>query len=80
MAAASLISAAVIKLSLCPCGFPVLETAIKVGTIYEVKRQSCGSGTLICGGCGKHIAIEVVFVCQRGESHGGYMPKEIFDL
>lgn len=69
------------KLSLCPCGFPVLKDAIPLGAEYEVEVPRFGLGhSMICGGCGKHFPIEVVWVNERGNANAGYLPRDIFTL
>jgi hypothetical protein len=43
-----------IKLSICPCGFPTLDDQIVLGTQYEIQPETIQSGfSYICGGCGK---------------------------
>lgn len=70
----------VIKLSICKCGFPVLKDSIGLGAEYEVIPGSEYPFTMICGGCGTPIPCRGIFVKAKGESHGGYLPKDIFDL
>ena len=68
------------KLSICPCGFPVLKDEITVGTEYAVMpgvQQDC---ILVCGGCKKHIHFRGIYVCGRNGARGGFLPPEIFDL
>jgi hypothetical protein len=73
--------AIVSKLSLCPCGFPVLRDEVGIGAEYEVDTSHPEDDfTLICGGCGKHNPVRGLFFKQKGDSGGGYLPKEIFNL
>lgn len=49
------------RLSICPCGFGVLDDGIPVGTMYQVDRGSLRSGwTYFCGGCRRMRKIRVV--------------------
>ncbi len=67
------------KLSICPCGFPVLHDHIPLGAEYAVTPSLQSSGTLICGGCHKTIAIPMIWAMKRGDSCAGWLPKEIFE-
>ena len=75
-------SATLAKLSVCGCGFPLLNESIPIGTEYELdlKRRMCVA--LICGGCGKTMrGLDAVFVHSR--VHGqrdGFLPIEVFEV
>ena len=73
-----------VKLSICECGFSVLDDSIKIGTVYTIypitMRDQC---TLICGGCGKvHKYVSVVDASQKlhPERPPMPLPLEIFDF
>lgn len=69
------------KLSICPCGFPVLADHIKLGAVYEVVPTKTEKVTFICGGCQKqHPGTVAVFVAAKGASGAGYLPEAIFEL
>jgi hypothetical protein len=41
------------RLSICTCGFPVLDDSVPVGTVYLVDPRTIRSGYRYrCGGCG----------------------------
>ena len=67
------------KLSLCACGFPVLNTDIPLGTEYEVDQNDAYEGAMICGGCGTQILVTLIYAAQRGSSAPGFIPQEIFN-
>ena len=68
------------RLSICPCGFPVLKEDIKLGTEYEVDPAQTGRFTFICGGCGRQLSIEGIWVEPRAPgTHAGFLPKLIFE-
>lgn len=67
------------KLSVCPCGFPLLDESIPLGTEYEIEPTRRIKVTLYCGGCHAGHNLEAVFVNARGNSHGGYLPAEVFE-
>lgn len=66
------------KLSLCPCGFPLLKTSILLGYEYEVNPDDCGPGTLVCGGCGNRLPVTLVWTKASSGGTAGYLPAEIF--
>lgn len=68
------------KLSLCACGFPVLDESIHLGTEYEIDPADVRQATMKCGGCGKLIPLECVWVEAHGPAAAGFMPKAIFSL
>lgn len=42
------------RLSICPCGYTVLQPEITLGTEYAVDRATIAEGfTYVCGGCGE---------------------------
>ena len=50
------------RLSICPCGFPVLNEKIQLGTVYEVDPTvKQGGFSYFCGGC-KAVQENVVCV------------------
>lgn len=69
------------KLSVCPCGFALLNDSIPLGTEYTVDSTNTASATLICGGCGNHIKVTCVWAdCSSDPDGAGYIPVEIFGL
>jgi hypothetical protein len=78
--------ARLIKLSICECGFPLLNENIPLGAKYFVDTDLITPShpktgyRIICGGCGKENPITAIYVYPRGESHGGMLPIDIFNL
>lgn len=70
------------KLSVCPCGFPLLNESIHLGQEYEIEPKRTGPMTLICGGCKTVIQLTCVFVHSRETPFrlgaGGFLPLEVF--
>jgi hypothetical protein len=54
------------NLSICPCGYPMLDDSITLGSEYEVDLDSIRGGfEYICGGCGsRQQLVEVVNASQ----------------
>jgi hypothetical protein len=71
--------AKLIKLSVCDCGFPLLNDDIPIGTVYYLDLDDIYTMTLICGGCGIKQDIESVHVMKRAGSHGGHLPRHVFE-
>jgi hypothetical protein len=67
-----------VRPSLCPCGFNILHDHIQVGTRYIVDEDRPIVGSLICGGCGKKLSLNLVPVRGRDGARGGYLPLGIF--
>ena len=68
------------RLSICPCGHPVLKDEIPLGTEYEIDPAQTDHFTFICGGCGRHISIEGIWVESREPgTEAGFLPKLIFE-
>jgi hypothetical protein len=78
--------ARLVKLSICECGFPILNEDIQLGAQYFVDpdrvtpSHSTSGYRIICGGCGKEHQITAIYAYPRGESHGGMLPIEIFNF
>lgn len=68
------------QLSVCSCGFPALDEKIQLGTEYDIEPGKVKSYHWTCGGCKDQFYLLCVFVHPRGESHGGYLPLDLFDL
>jgi hypothetical protein len=68
------------RLSLCPCGHPVLDESIPLGTVYEIGMDSIGPGTLKCGGCGRVRGVQLVLCSQKlhPDRPMAPLPVEIF--
>lgn len=71
------------RLSICPCGFPVLEDDIRLGTRYRIDRASvrsrfdCG-----CGGCKTvHHNVTVVNASSVRQPDAPFrpLPLELFE-
>ena len=68
-----------IKLSVCPCGFPILNKNIPLGTEYTIDLNLVSDFTLICGGCGNAFRLKGVYVQNRTQGQRSrYLPLEIF--
>lgn len=73
------------KLSICPCGFPVLKTDIPLGTFYEVNPFDIMPIIWTCGGCQAKqngIAVRVgARYCDDVPIYmPGWLPIEIFGI
>lgn len=70
--------AEVVKLSICPCGFPVLNDDIPIGTEYDIDPVQADC-TFICGGCGRWHRVKGVMAKARllGQ-RAGFLPLDIF--
>ena len=66
------------RLSVCECGYSALDESIPIGTEYSVIPETATPVTMICGGCGKHNKLTGVYTLNRKNSHGGYLPRELF--
>jgi len=67
------------RLSICPCGFPVLKDEIGLGTEYEIDTTKLASFTFICGGCKRKHHIIGVWVAPRDGGEPGWLPRMIFE-
>lgn len=67
------------RLSICPCGFLILAERISLGTEYEIDPNDKIRVKFTCGGCRSSWMLEAVYVEHRDDSHGGYLPKAIFE-
>jgi len=72
------VKASLSKLSLCDCGYPVLDESIALGTEYEIDLGSSRPGHMTCGGCKKRFPVTVIF--GEREGHDGMLPLEIFSI
>ena len=70
------------KLSVCPCGFPLLAEHITLGTLYNVHPDDTRDDlTLRCGGCGRmHRRLSMIWVEPRAGGRPGYLPASVFTL
>lgn len=75
-----LTKAKLVKLSICPCGFTLLDTSILMGTEYEVDPNRTLKATMICGNCSNNIPVDCIWVEKRENSAAGFLPAEIFSL
>ena len=67
-----------IKLSLCPCGFPLLHEHIELGTEYEIDPSRQADLVLVCGGCKKRTPFRGVWTEAREGGNPGFLPMDIF--
>ena len=67
------------RLSICSCGFPVLNESIKLGAEYEIEPGDTAPFTLICGGCHWKHAVTGVWVQATAGGRPGYLPQTIFE-
>ena len=70
----------IVKLSICKCGFTLLNENVQLGTEYEINESDVCPGAVKCGGCGAIIPAQHVWTYARGGGHSGYLPREIFGL
>jgi hypothetical protein len=69
------------QLSVCSCGFPILNEEIPRGTEYFLDTTQKLDMHIICGGCGKMQPIRCVFVHPRTEDgYPGFLPESIFEV
>ncbi len=68
------------RLSICPCGFPVLRDDIPLGTVYTVDTATIRKGfTYRCGQCGAiQEDVEVVYCSQSRRSGLAPLPLALF--
>jgi len=66
------------KLSICPCGFPLLKESVGLGQEYDIEPSQTVLAKMICGGCGAEIPVKTVYVHSRTGVAGGYLPEEVF--
>jgi hypothetical protein len=67
------------KLSVCQCGFPLLDESIPLGTEYLINEQDRDTAIFTCGGCNKTWCIKTVYVYYNGKKQGGHMPSEVLE-
>lgn len=67
------------RLSVCECGYPLLDEAIPLGTEYLIDEMRQTSVTLTCGGCKREIPLRAVWTFQRADSEGGFLPEMVFE-
>ena len=70
------------KLSVCKCGFSLLDENIPLGTEYKIDPADREPISIICGNCDETTrALDGVFVFARTPGQrNGYLPIEIFEL
>lgn len=72
--------ATLIKLSICPCGHPLLKPGIPIGTEYEINPAILAECLFVCGGCKRKQEVVCVFVLNHTGGMPGYLPACAFDL
>lgn len=74
-------TAPVVRLSICQCGFPLFNDNVKLGDVYELDRaMTVPNSHVHCGGCGLDIPSTFIWADTKGDADEGYMPMEVFDL
>jgi len=66
------------NLSICPCGFPLLDETIQIGQEYDIDPNHRITATLTCGGCHQKHTLIAVWVESRAGGRAGYLPEEVF--
>lgn len=76
----NLVTLRLAKLSVCPCGFPLLKDGIPLGQLYtgEVDRLM-DNFILICGGCGRIMKKTGIWTSRPG-ARDGFLPIDAFDI
>lgn len=69
-------------LSICACGYGVLDDAIQLGTKYTLDLSSFKLGTYRCGRCGTKQQVQIVLASQQlnPDRPFAYLPAKLFDL
>ena len=71
--------AILVKLTICPCGHPVLVDSIKLGTVFTVYPETEEAGKYMCGQCKQLTSVRVVHA--NSVTHPEDPPRlMIFDL
>lgn len=79
MSTTSSIPVRIQRLSVCECGFPLLDESIPIGTEYHIEPGIRDTADFECGGCHRKRKVNVVFTHGRQEGQaGGFLPAEIF--
>jgi len=70
---------ALVKLSICKCGFPLLNESIPLGTEYEIDPARIQNGVMICGGCRARVPFKGVWAEARlPGGRPGFLPEIVF--
>jgi hypothetical protein len=74
------VKAKLVKLSICDCGYNMLNDEIPLGKMYTAFPQTRRwDFTFGCGNCGKTRTVEALLVDQRS-GLPGWLPCELFEL
>lgn len=70
------------RLSVCDCGYSVLDDAIQVGAKYTVDLGSFSLGTYKCGKCGTRQEVQIILASQQlnPDRPMAYLPAWLFNL
>jgi hypothetical protein len=71
-----------VKLSICSCGYPLLNDKIKLGTPYKIWVEIVEELSYLCGGCGQERKkVQCVLASQYLDKtrHPAALPLELFD-
>ena len=71
-----------VRLSICECGYGVLDDAIQLGTKYTLDLGSFKVGLYRCGRCHKARTVQIVLASQQlhPDRPMAYLPAELFGL
>ena len=73
------VSKPLVKLSICECGFPVLNETIGVGHVYTIDLGTVREGgRYFCGGCGTWKDIIIVEASQSSRPGMAILPYDLF--
>lgn len=77
----NLVTLRLAKLSVCPCGAPLLNDEIPLGQQYtgDLDRLS-DNFVLVCGGCGKIMKKTGIWATRPGPSRSGFLPMDAFEI
>lgn len=68
------------RLSICPCGFGLLDERIHIGTEYLIDRMVSRRALMLCGGCGNKQKVVCVAASSalNPDAPLMFLPVEIF--
>lgn len=71
-------SAKSVKRGICPCGHAVIEEHVPLGKMYRVDMNSLHRGGLICGGCGRNMACDIIYADDP--LYPGWIVADVFEF
>lgn len=73
--------ARLVRLSICPCGFPLLHDSIPLGTEYQVNPDDRTFIDFRCGGCESWSTVDAMMVLSHSHpQRWGYLPADAFEI